>query len=599
MSSKTLLIVAVAILGLMALAGIGLPDSRSVSAVAASGTFNASAISAGYLHNCALVSDSDTTRSTVRCWGDNSLNEMGIATSGNLSTAPADVCSSTDGFVTTGSTNVWKCTTPFREAVALGVGSAAYSTCVLVPPPQGQSNYAVKCWGDNDEGQLGDGTTTNRTTPVSVCAAVGSCGSSVLTNVAAVADGADHTCALMNDQTVKCWGQNDRGQLGDGTTTNATAPVNVCATGSGGSCTLLTNVLQVSVNNKYSCALLVDTTAKCWGNNTDAQLGNGTRDSVGTPHSNPESVCVVYSSGCTQVLSGAHAVSAGGAYHFHACALVDATSPSHNYEARCWGNDAFEQVGNGVGGCTQAPYCTTAVPVCAASGCPAHLQDVATVAAGGYHTCVLMTDSTAQCWGVSAYGELGTGNPPAGGPIPAPVCASSGCPSFLTGVVSISTGYFHTCVLTGSAPNYDASCFGWAAYGQQGNGTVLTNQFIPGSVLLDSDRDGCPDLREINVLHSNPNNFWDFFDTPDTSGVRDRIINSDDTSRVQARFSQSGSTQIDPLSKPVNSSTYHTGYDRQGGSGTAPWNVAGPDGRVTVADILIVSSQAAGGYSCQ
>ena len=116
----------------------------------------------------------------------------------------------------------------------------------------------ARCWGNNWFGQLGDGTTTERHTPVAV---------SGLSNAVAIAAGNYHTCAVLGDGTARCWGRNDYGQLGDGTTTERHTPVAVSG---------LTNAVAVSAGGDHTCAVLSDGTARCWGDNSDGQLGDGT-----------------------------------------------------------------------------------------------------------------------------------------------------------------------------------------------------------------------------------------------------------------------------------------------------------------------------------
>ena len=116
------------------------------------------------------------------------------------------------------------------------ISTADYSTCAVV------SGGGVQCWGENEDGQLGDGTTTDRSTPVDVCAtgATAPCKASddtVLTGVVGVAAGYEHTCAVTSAGTAKCWGDNEFGQLGAGTLTDSTTPVDVCATGATPPCT--------------------------------------------------------------------------------------------------------------------------------------------------------------------------------------------------------------------------------------------------------------------------------------------------------------------------------------------------------------------------
>src|SRR5262249_10094678 len=115
----------------------------------------------------------------------------------------------------------------------------------------------ARCWGFNADGQLGDGTTTNRSTPVVVTG---------VTNAATISAGSDHTCLLRGNGTVQCWGDNQFGQLGDGTHTDRSTRVTV-----GG----LTIAVAVAVGGGHACALQADGSLRCWGLNVVGELGDG------------------------------------------------------------------------------------------------------------------------------------------------------------------------------------------------------------------------------------------------------------------------------------------------------------------------------------
>ena len=132
------------------------------------------------------------------------------------------------------------------------VSSGSSHVCALV------HNGGAWCWGYNNNGQLGDGNTSNSSTPVAV--------TGVPLNMAQIAAADDHTCALLVNETVKCWGLNSAGQLGDGTTSNSSTPVAVAG---------LTDVAQIAVGDAYSCALLASGDVQCWGFNNLGELGNG------------------------------------------------------------------------------------------------------------------------------------------------------------------------------------------------------------------------------------------------------------------------------------------------------------------------------------
>jgi alpha-tubulin suppressor-like RCC1 family protein len=147
------------------------------------------------------------------------------------------------------------------------LGSGRFHSCALI------SDGSVYCWGDNENGELGDGTTTNRSVPVRA--------GSISTAVSMSA-GEYHSCALLADGTAQCWGASAYGQVGDGTTADTSSPVTVIGPGGYG---VLSGIAAISAGGgditetddyEHTCALTTDGTVVCWGQNNYGQLGNGT-----------------------------------------------------------------------------------------------------------------------------------------------------------------------------------------------------------------------------------------------------------------------------------------------------------------------------------
>jgi alpha-tubulin suppressor-like RCC1 family protein len=292
----------------------------------------------------------------------------------------------------------------------LVIAAGRSHTCALM------EGGGVKCWGQNSVGELGDGTTTNRNRPVDV--------SGLSSGVVALVAGGRHTCALMGSGEVMCWGWNELGQLGDGTTINRLTPVPVTG--------LAAPVTALSAGGGHTCALSGGA-ALCWGSNFFGQLGNGTTTT--TPNPTPVPV--------TDLASGATALAAGGE---HTCALMTGGG------AKCWGYNTSGQLGATTG----TYYSSVPVDVVDLGG-----QATALVA-GGDHTCARMSDSGAKCWGANGWGQLGDGTM-TGRITPAYV---SGLTS---GVAALAAGTDHTCAVLETG---GVKCWGWNLYGQVGDGTT-------------------------------------------------------------------------------------------------------------------------------
>ena len=208
------------------------------------------AVTAGAHHVCALLSDG-----IVKCWGYNADGELGDGTNTGPETCNKAACSTTPVAVSA-----------LSGATAIAAGQT--HTCALLQAG------TVECWGANSYGQLGDGTTTDSSTPVAVSGLTGMA-------VTAVAAGANGTCALLKSGTVECWGANFYGQLGDGTYTGP-------QTCTGGACSMtpvavsgLSGVTAIAVGDEHVCAL-TGGTVECFGSNLSGQLGDGT--STGPRH---------------------------------------------------------------------------------------------------------------------------------------------------------------------------------------------------------------------------------------------------------------------------------------------------------------------------
>jgi alpha-tubulin suppressor-like RCC1 family protein len=226
-------------------------------------------------------------------------------------------------------------------------------TCAL------ETTGAVLCWGENDRGQLGDGTNSDASTPVTVIG--------LNSGVVAIGAGYKHTCAVLGSGAVKCWGHNNHGQLGDGTTGDSSVPVDVSG---------LAAADAVVGGVEHSCALTSSGSVRCWGRNDKGQLGDGS----GIDSTSPVIV--------TGLPFGAWSLAAG---EKHTCS-VNVFGQTH-----CWGQNNKGQLGNGT-------TLDTWIPVQGLT-----LVDALAPAAGKEFTCVMRQSVNVSCWGENSGGQLGDG----------------------------------------------------------------------------------------------------------------------------------------------------------------------------------------------
>jgi alpha-tubulin suppressor-like RCC1 family protein len=349
------------------------------------------AVAAGDAHSCAVTTDHQ-----VRCWGGNDFGQVGV---GRFSAIEGvSVVRNRAG------------TGPLTGVVAVTTG--AFHSCALL------TSHEVRCWGSDSFGQIGDGHQDNRTLPVPVIDASGG----RLRDVVQLSAGGNGSCAVLASGEVRCWGNNEDGQGGVGAPSTSllrATPV-LAVVGA----RHLTGVTQVDAAPAGVCARLRSGEARCWGQNGSFLLGDG------TDVDRPRPVVVRNGAG-TGPLTGVRRISVGD---YHTCAVrTDGT-------ARCWGTDAAGQLGDGAVATRGLP--TTVVAD--ATGAP--LRGIATVDAAGTHSCARLTNGQARCWGANGQDQLGNGVE-AGGPVGFPsVVRNRQDTRSLVGVAQLSTSRDHTCV---------------------------------------------------------------------------------------------------------------------------------------------------------
>ena len=412
--------------------------SSSGTPVQAAGLSDMVDVAAGYAHGVALKSDG-----TVWTWGYNGYGQLGNGTRGGTYLTATQV-PGLSGVVAI-SAGVFSSLALQSQAGAMAwggnvqgaLGDGSYvnsSTPVAVAALSGlsaitggwahsvalRSDGTVWAWGYNVSGELGDGSNvTRRNTPGQVPRLAG---------VVAIASGDHHNVALRSDGTVWAWGANESGELGDGSTTNRTQPVQVRGPG-----VFLSNIVSVACGAFHSIALRSDGTVWAWGANNVGQLGNPS--AAYTNQSTP-----------VQVMSGgtalSHLVAIAGGYTFSLALRSDGT-------VWAWGANSNGEWGTGeIDDWSDVPV-------------QSDISGVVSISAGaGFHSLALLSDGTVRAWGYNAHGQLGDDSILESG---TPVQALG-----LSGGAAVSAGYEHSVALRS-----DGTVWAWGmnTEGQVGDGT--------------------------------------------------------------------------------------------------------------------------------
>jgi alpha-tubulin suppressor-like RCC1 family protein len=382
----------------------------------------------GSSHTCGTTSDGH-----AYCWGNDATGELGDGYA---------ITQRMPGPVSGGQTFTW---IAGGESFACGVTTSG----------------SALCWGRNDTGQLGDGTTVSRNSPTSVMGGLtfatvdagwyhacglttagaawcwgsgpyGELGTGQARGIASppvavsgglvfrsISAGWYRSCAIAADSTLYCWGLNNGGQLGDGTTTDRAAPTAV----TGGR-----KFLLVAAGESSTCGIAADSTAWCWGYGVGGRLGNGTLTSSNVPV----------------------AVSGGLKFRMLHIGYGHTCGVANSGRVYCWGRDWYGMQGNG------QPLVDQLVP-----GAVSGSLTFTAVGGGRYHTCGIAVGGRGYCWGANFGGRIGSGTwPDSGSSVPVQVAGGSQ-------LVSLGVAQMHTCALDASGM---AFCWGDNGNGELGRG---------------------------------------------------------------------------------------------------------------------------------
>ena len=369
---RVVLLSVLALVSASALASVS--HAEPEGATPGSGRGAAAVIAAGGFHSCAVLENG-----TVRCWGGNDVGQLGYGDTDDRGDNAGEMGDNLDPIALgTG-----------RTAIAIAAGG--FHSCALL------DNGAVKCWGNNDVGQLGHGDTDDRGDDA------GEMGDNLAPialgtgrTATAIAAGDSHTCALLDNGTVKCWGATT-----SASSARATPTIRGDGAGEMGDNLARGRPRHRSHRHRdhaggvHTCALLDDGTVKCWGANDAGQLGYGDTELAATTPARwaTTSPPIDLGTGRTAV-----AITAGDA---HTCALLD------NGTVKCWGYNVNGQLGQGDTddrGDDAGEMGDNLPPVDLGTG-----RTATAITAGDFHTCAVLDNDTVKCWGSNVFGAARPG----------------------------------------------------------------------------------------------------------------------------------------------------------------------------------------------
>jgi alpha-tubulin suppressor-like RCC1 family protein len=345
-------------------------------------------LAVGARHACALMTDKG-----VRCWGANELGQLGVPP-GPPHPRPVRMIGTTQGFVDLAAGGALTCARTEQHTVECWGGMRRHTASGFEPIPIDVrslkdveqlaigENHAcarmemgtVRCFGDNEYGQLGAGAGGPARDRVAGLVEVGG-----LWGVVWISAGKDHTCAVVTDGSVRCWGRNQEGQLGDGTTKDSAAIVTVAS---------LTGVQRVACGAAHTCALLRDGSVRCWGKNDQGQLGDGTQ----VHHLVP-----------TAAVSGLEEQKGLAAGDANTCAW------GADGAIRCWGANDHSQMADGTHEPRPTPHRIPGFSGPGFTPVPELTVAIATLQFGDGFACVRASDKRIRCWGQNDAGQAGDG----------------------------------------------------------------------------------------------------------------------------------------------------------------------------------------------
>ena len=428
--------------------------SPSANAIDLSNSHTALAVSAGIKHTCAILDDN-----TVHCWGDNTYGQLGM---GNTTQLTAPSATAVD----------------IGNHTAIAISAHGNHTCVVL------DDFTAKCWGYNNVGQLGQGDIDNRGD------ADGEMGTSLpvidLGNgrtaraiVTSNRGDLDYTCALLDDATVKCWGENGMGQLGQGDGTNRGASsqdmtnLNAIDVGTG------QTVASISIGKAHTCVVLTSTNITCWGLGNSGRLGYGNNSWLGSSINEMGDTLpkvdlgeIVATATPTKTATSTNTITPT-----KTTTSTNTITPTKTTTLTKTATSTKTITRSLTPSRSRTPTKSrtrTATPI-------GGIKEVVAVSTGGEHACAILANDTVVCWGQNSYGQLGYDDSINHGSLMNHMGSNLAAVNLGLGrtAKAIATGYDHTCALL---DDNTVKCWGSNDAGQLGYGDITTRGTTDGDM---------------------------------------------------------------------------------------------------------------------